>query len=193
MSEPSTELERVPDPVELSRAQTAALPEQWREAADTAVVTIDAMLEQLVDLCRAHDTDIDGLTRARAILLWIKRLAAQAERDVDQLQVRAMPGRKHVVEGIGLVEVKTDARWTGWDLEHIVAWCAEQARLDPDTGELSDEREAGARAALELFTKLAKPEWRITAARDVGYPYEDAGVERVVGNERMKMPRLPGS
>lgn len=112
--------------------------------------------------------DIETLAR----LLLQSREMVRVMRDItgriEQATVRAMPHRKMVIEGVGHLEKAAETTRRAWD-SPLLAGAVLKAAVTQwvqETGEVVGDDVAN--MVLEAFMKAARPEWRVTALRDMG-------------------------
>jgi hypothetical protein len=91
----------------------------------------------------------------------------------EQALVATMPQKKMTVEGIGVLEKTTETSRKEWDhplLFGRVAKVSEQLRVDPESGEI---KLSEAEALLKAITMACRPEWRVTALKELGIDAND--------------------
>jgi hypothetical protein len=87
---------------------------------------------------------------------------------IEQATVRAMPHRKAVIEGVGHLEKSAETTRRAWD-SPLLAGAVLQSAVNTwkeETGEVVSSDVAN--MVLDAFMKAARPEWRVTALRDMG-------------------------
>jgi hypothetical protein len=123
---------------------------------------------------------VQGLLTAREMASYCRGIAGQVERAV----AAAMPDKKMVVPGVGVLERRVEISRKEFDVPRIagrVVRAALDRRLDPETGELRCDE---ATAVLEAFMLACRPEWRVGGLKDLGididqYCTKEFGLPRV--------------
>lgn len=119
-----------------------------------------------------------GLVQLREFKANVDVLIRAIEDDV----AASMPGKKQVIEGLGLLE-KRSATSRKWDSEGLLQYLVRDT-LDPDhTGEVNYDRMWDLIEALKkVIPFTASLGWRVTALKELGMPV-DTFCETTVGRQ----------
>lgn len=99
-------------------AKPSPTPEQ---AHRSAVEFLNQALVVLDDLIRANPTDLEGLVRTKMILDQMGKDVKLLKEDAETKALAAMPDKKHVVDGLGLVEVTYNSK-RNYDDDKVVTF-----------------------------------------------------------------------
>ena len=110
---------------------------------------------------------LDELVTTRAAIAAYR----DQEKQIIELIHEAAPKRKFEVAGLGLVQVATsrNRKWDNDDtMRHVVARALDERPIDPDTGELLDQRPTWEVVADVIMRCAGIGYWRVGALRDLG-------------------------
>lgn len=143
--------------------------------ADELAIRADAQLQNLRvalhDLYNAAGEITDPVTLAGVLadLRDHRQDVARVYDEIEQWVIHQAGDRRIEVPNLGVVEIKSSVRRTGWDHESlwraVVARALDERRIDPETGELL---ESEAETLSRVLRECSTPSWRVGGLRDRG-------------------------